>query len=122
MIDKVNLAEKLSRFDEQWSPKVVAELNGQYVKVVKFQGEYPWHFHENEDELFLVVKGSFDLRFRDRVVTLREGELCVVPRGVEHSPAASEEAHVVLFEPASTRNTGNVDHDYTIEAEELEQI
>ena len=122
MIEKVNLTEKLSRFDEHWSPKVVAELNGQYVKVVKFQGEYPWHFHETEDELFLVVKGRFNLRFRDRVVELSEGEFCVVPRGVEHSPSAEEEAHVVLFEPASTRNTGNVDHDYTIEPEDLQQL
>ena len=122
MIEKVNLAEKLSRFDEHWSPKVVAELNGQYVKVVKFQGEYPWHFHESEDELFLVIKGSFDLRFRDRVVELSEGEFCVVPRGEEHSPLAENEAHVVLFEPASTRNTGNVDHDYTIEPEDLKRV
>lgn len=122
MIDKVNVAEKLVSFDEHWSPKVIGELNGQYVKVVKCLGEYPWHFHENEDELFLVVKGKLNLRFRDRVVELEEGELCIVPRGVEHSPEAVEEAHVVLFEPAATRNTGNVDHDYTIEAEALDRI
>jgi mannose-6-phosphate isomerase-like protein (cupin superfamily) len=122
MIEKVKLAEKLALFDEQWSPKVIGELNGQYVKVVKCQGEYPWHFHEHEDELFLVVKGRLDIRFRDRVVELNAGELCVVPRGVEHSPAAVEEAHVVLFEPAATRNTGNVDHEYTIEADALARI
>ncbi len=122
MAERVNLTEKLAHFDERWSPKVIAELNGQYVKVVKCLGEYPWHFHEHEDELFLVVKGRLDLRFRDHVVELEEGELCVVPRGVEHSPAAAEEAHVMLFEPAATRNTGNVDHEYTIEADDLNRI
>ena len=122
MTRKVNLAEKLAQFDQHWSPKLVGELNGQYVKVVKCLGEYPWHFHEQEDELFLVVKGRLNIRFRDYVVELDEGELCVVPRGVEHSPEAPEEAHVMLFEPAATRNTGNVDHDYTIEADELERI
>ena len=122
MIDKVNLEDKLSRFDERWSPKVVGELNGQYVKVVKCRGEYPWHHHDDEDELFLVVRGRLDIRFRDRVVELSEGEFCIVPRGVEHSPAAADEAHVLLFEPASTRNTGDVDHEYTIEADELERI
>lgn len=122
MTHKVNIAEKLAGFDEPWSPKVVAELNGQYVKVVKCRGEYPWHFHEQEDELFMVVKGVLNLRFRDHVVELREGECCVVPRGVEHSPEAADEAHVVLFEPAATRNTGNVDHAYTIEAQDLDRI
>lgn len=122
MIRKVNIAEKLARFEERWSPKIVGELNGQYVKVVKCLGEYPWHSHANEDELFLVVKGRLDLRFRDQVVELSAGDFCIVPRGVEHSPLAESEAHVVLFEPASTRNTGDVDHEYTIEAEDLDRI
>ena len=122
MIDKVNVAEKLALFEERWSPKVIGELNGQYVKIVKCLGEYPWHFHEHEDELFLVIKGRLNLRFRDHVAELDEGEFCVVPRGVEHSPEAPEEAHVLLFEPASTRNTGNVDHEYTVEAENLDRV
>ncbi|MDX1396026.1 MAG: cupin domain-containing protein [Gemmatimonadota bacterium] len=112
---KVSLAEKLSRFTEQWSPKIVAELNGQHVKVVKLEGEFVWHHHEREDELFLVVAGEIDIHFRDRVVHLTEGELLVVPRGVEHKPVAEREAHVLLFEPASTLNTGNVRADRTVE-------
>lgn len=122
MSRRVNLAEKLALFDEHWSPKVVAELNGQQVKLVKILGEYPWHAHQNEDELFLVVKGKFDLRFRDKVVELSEGEMAVVRRGVEHSPFAAEEAHVLLFEPASTRSTGQLDHEYTVEPEDLERL
>ncbi len=122
MIGKVNIADKLALFDERWSPKVVGELNGQYVKVVKCLGEYPWHSHADEDELFWVVKGRLDIRFRDHVVELQEGDFCIVPRGVEHSPQAEAEAHVVLFEPAATRNTGEVDHDYTIEARDLDRI
>lgn len=122
MSRKVSIAEKLALFDEHWSPKVIAELNGQYVKVVKCLGEYPWHSHADEDELFLVASGVLLLRFRNHVVELKEGEFCVVPRGVEHSPEAREEAHVVLFEPASTRNTGDVDHEYTIEAADLDRI
>ncbi len=122
MSQAVNLADKLASFEETWSPKIVSELNGQYVKVVKFRGEYVWHHHVGEDEMFLVLKGAIRLEFRDRTVHLREGELCVVPRGVEHRPVADELAHVLLFEPASTRNTGNVDHAYTIEAENLERI
>ncbi len=121
-MERVSLEEKFGLFNEQWSPKVVGELNGQYVKIVKCQGEYPWHLHEHEDELFLVVRGQLNLRFRDRVVELGEGDFCVVPRGVEHSPQATEEAHVVLFEPATTRNTGNVDHDLTVEAEDLPRL
>ncbi len=119
---RVNLAEKLASFDETWVPKVVGELNGQYVKVVKFIGEYVWHHHAGEDEMFLVIDGEFDLHFRDRVVTLRPGEFCVVPRGVEHKPVAKSLCSVLLFEPASTRNTGNVDHQYTIEAARLQHI
>ena len=122
MNHKVNLAEKLSTFDEHWAPKIVGALNGQYVKLVKFQGEYIWHQHEDQDELFLALKGSFDIHLRDEVVTLNEGEFFIVPRGVEHKPVAEHEAHALLFEPADTRNTGNVNHAYTIEPEALEHI
>jgi len=118
----INLNEKLAGFHEHWVPKIVGELNGQYVKIVKFQGEYVWHQHANEDEMFLVIDGHIDIHFRDRVVGLDRNEFCIVPRGVEHKPVAEREASVLLFEPATTRNTGNVDHQYTIEAEELERI
>ncbi len=118
----VNLAEKLRSFDEPWVPKVVGALNGQYVKVVKFEGEYVWHQHAAEDEMFLVLEGRIDIHFRDRVVSLKAGELCIVPRGVEHKPVAEQRACVLLFEPVTTRNTGNVDHEYTIEPEQLERI
>lgn len=104
---KINLAEKFGQFSEHWSPKIVAALNGQHVKLVKFRGEFVWHLHENEDEMFLVVRGSFRMEFRDRSVELREGEMITVPRGVEHRPVAAEEAWVMLFEPVSTVNTGN---------------
>ena len=107
-MDKINLAEKFSLFFEHWKPKIVGELNGQQVKLVKFQGPFVWHHHDAEDELFLVVKGRFRMEFRDRAVWLEEGECLIVPRGVEHRPVAEEEVHVLLFEPASTRNTGNV--------------
>lgn len=122
MIEKVNLKQKLALIEEAWVPKIAAELNGQYVKLAKFQGEYVWHHHADEDELFLVVEGAVDIHLRDGVVHLEKGELCVVPRGVEHRPAARDVAHVLLFEPASTRNTGNVDHRYTIEADDLERV
>ncbi|HTS00884.1 MAG TPA: cupin domain-containing protein [Thermoanaerobaculia bacterium] len=105
--EKVNLKEKLALFSTHWDPKIVGELNGQYVKVVKFQGPFTWHRHEAEDEMFLVLEGSFDLEFRDRTVRLAPGEFCVVPRGVEHRPVARTEAHVLLFEPVSTLNTGD---------------
>lgn len=121
-MEKINLAEKLASFDEVYVPKVVAELNDQYVKVVKIEGEYPWHRHDDEDELFLVLEGSITIRFRDSQVDLSAGEFVVVPRGVEHSPDADEKASVLLFEPATTRNTGDVDHAYTIEATDLQRI
>ncbi len=121
-MQKVSLAQKLSTFEEAWVPRIVGELNGQHVKVVKLLGEYIWHHHADEDELFLVVSGQIDIHFRDRVVSLDEGEFCIVPRGVEHKPVAMELASVMLFEPASTRNTGNVRHAMTIEASELERI
>ena len=122
MADKVSLAAKLATFDETWVPKVVGELNGQYVKVVKCEGEYVWHHHEQEDELFYVLKGRLRILLRDREVALEAGEFFIVPRGVEHKPVADEPAEVVLFEPATTRNTGQVDHAYTIEAGSLEKI
>ena len=117
--EKVNLAEKLALFDEHWSPKIVAELNGQHVKLVKLLGEFSWHHHEEEDELFFVVGGRLGMEFRDRDVWLEEGELIVVPRGVEHRPVAEGEVHVMLFEPASTLNTGNVRNELTTEAERI---
>jgi mannose-6-phosphate isomerase-like protein (cupin superfamily) len=113
-VNKVNLDEKLALFTEHWSPKIVGELNGQHVKLVKFRGEFVWHHHDHEDELFLVVKGRFLMEFRDRRVRLEEGEFLIVPRGVEHRPVAEEEVHVLLFEPASTLNTGNVQDRMTV--------
>jgi mannose-6-phosphate isomerase-like protein (cupin superfamily) len=119
-VDKVNIEEKLALFDERWKPKIVGELNGQYVKLVKFIGEFVWHHHDDEDELFLVVKGRFRMEFQERSDWIEEGEFIVVPRGVEHRPVAEEEAHVLLFEPASTLNTGNVRNDRTVA--ELDRI
>jgi len=112
-MDKVNLFEKFASFSDHWNPRIVGELNGQYVKLVKFQGPFVWHKHEAEDELFLVVKGQFRVEFRDRTVNLDEGEFLIVPKGVEHRPVAEQEAQVLLFEPASTLNTGNVETDLT---------
>ena len=116
-MQKVNLAEKLATITEHWRPKIVGELNGQEVKLVKFQGTFVWHQHEREDELFLGISGRFRIEFRDRSVEIGPGECIVVPRGVEHRTVADEEAHVLLFEPAATRNTGNVeDATYTAPA------
>ncbi|HEX8179258.1 MAG TPA: cupin domain-containing protein [Pyrinomonadaceae bacterium] len=119
-MDKVNLKEKLALFNEHWQPKIVGELNGQLVKLVKFTGPFVWHHHETEDELFLVVAGRFRMEFREHDVWLETGEFIVVPRGVEHRPVADEEAHVLLFEPASTLNTGNVRGERTVA--ELDRI
>jgi mannose-6-phosphate isomerase-like protein (cupin superfamily) len=119
-IEKVNMERKFASFGECWRPKIAGELNGQYVKLVKFLGEFVWHHHDEEDELFLVVKGRFRMEFRDGEVWLEEGEFIVVPRGVEHRPVAEEEAHVLLFEPASTLNTGNVRNERTVA--ELDRI
>ena len=119
-MEKVNLAEKFAAFSEHWRPKIVGELNGQEVKIVKFKGEFVWHQHEAEDELFLVWRGRFRVEFRDRVVELGPGEFLIVPRGVEHRPVVDEEAHVLLFEPASTLNTGNVQNERTVA--QLERI
>jgi mannose-6-phosphate isomerase-like protein (cupin superfamily) len=113
-MNKVSLDEKFALIQEHWRPKVVAELNGQEVKLVKFSGVFPWHHHDHEDELFLVWRGQMAIEFRDRRVDLAPGQFCVVPRGVEHRTIAETEAEVLLFEPAHTRNTGNVvDETYT---------
>jgi mannose-6-phosphate isomerase-like protein (cupin superfamily) len=117
---KVRIAEKLAAFTDYYSPKIVGELNGQQVKLVKFQGEFVWHHHDAEDEMFLVVQGSFRMDYRDakgeeRQIELNEGEFLIVPRGTEHRPVAEREVHVMLFEPASTLNTGNVRNDLTVD-------
>lgn len=115
MSEKINLQAKLGLIREHWSPKIVAQLNGQLVKLVKFKGSFDWHYHEQEDEMFLVIDGWFRLEFRDHALELTAGELAIVRRGIEHRPVASEEAHVLLFEPASTLNTGNVRSERTID-------
>lgn len=115
MADRIALDEKFAGLTEHWSPRLVAELNGQQVKLAKFQGAFVWHHHEAEDELFLVHRGRFRMEFRDRVVELAAGDLIVVPRGVEHRPVADEEVEVILFEPAGTLNTGNVRNERTVE-------
>jgi mannose-6-phosphate isomerase-like protein (cupin superfamily) len=112
-MDKVNIAKELASFSEYFQPRVVGELNGQHVKLVKLQGEFLWHYHESEDELFLVVKGNLTIHLRDREIPLREGEFFIVPHGVEHKPSSQAETHVLLFEPASTLNTGNVENERT---------
>jgi mannose-6-phosphate isomerase-like protein (cupin superfamily) len=119
-VETVNLKEKFGKFKEHWSPKIIGEVNDCHIKAVKFQGEFLWHQHKNEDEMFLVVKGSFRMRFRERDVTVREGEFVIVPRGVEHMPVAEEEVDVLLIEPKSTLNTGNVKNERTVA--ELERI
>lgn len=116
---KVNLAEKFASFKELWRPKIVADLNGQQVKLVRIKDEFVWHRHEREDELFLVVKGKLRICLRDEDVELAEGELYVVPRGVEHKPVAEQEAQILMFEPAATRNTGDVVSDRTVEPERI---
>ncbi len=113
----VNLKHCLSSFTDHWEPKIVGELNGQQVKLAKFRGEFLWHQHEEADELFYVVRGQFDMQFRDRTVTVREGEFIIVPRGVEHNPKADEEVEVMLFEPAGTVNTGDAGGERTVDPE-----
>lgn len=108
-IEKINLKEKLSQFTDHWNPRVVGELNGQFVKLAKIKGEFVWHKHDQEDELFLVVKGSFVMELRDGNIELKEGDSIIIPRGVEHRPVAAEEAHILLFEPANTLNTGDAE-------------
>jgi mannose-6-phosphate isomerase-like protein (cupin superfamily) len=114
-VDKINLQTKLNEFSTHWDPKIIAELNGQNVKLAKFMGEFVWHHHEDEDELFLVLSGSFDMLFRDHTVHLEEGDMIVVPSGTEHCPSAENEVHVLLFEPAETLNTGNIRSERTVE-------
>lgn len=106
-MEKINLQDKFAQFDDYWSPRIIAELNGQFVKLAKFKGKMVWHSHESEDELFQVIKGSIKLHFRDQTVVLSAGECLVVPRGVEHMPEAEEEAEVLLFEPMGTAHTGS---------------
>ena len=113
-MNKVNLAEKLAMISDHWNPRIVGELNGQHVKLVKFQGEFVWHDHAGEDEMFLVVKGGFRMEFRDRSVELTAGEFLIVPRGVEHRPVAVEEVEVMLFEPAAIQHTGDVESPLTV--------
>ncbi len=110
----VNLGEKFRSFTDQWSPKIVGEINDSYVKAVKLQGEFVWHHHEQEDEMFLVVKGTLRMKFRDHEEVIREGEFIIVPHGAEHLPIADEEAQVLLFEPKSTLNTGNITNERTV--------
>jgi mannose-6-phosphate isomerase-like protein (cupin superfamily) len=113
-MEKINVVEKLSTFSDYFNPRIAGELNGQQVKLVKFQGEFVWHHHDNEDELFYVVKGSFDMHLRDKIITINEGEFLIMPRGVEHKPVAQNEVEIMLFEPATTLNTGNItDSDLT---------
>lgn len=111
----INLADKLRQFDERWSPRVIGQVNESHIKLVKLEGEFVWHAHENEDELFLVISGRLRMRFRDREAIVGPGELIIVPRGVEHMPVADEETHVLLVEPAATLNTGNVRNERTVE-------
>jgi mannose-6-phosphate isomerase-like protein (cupin superfamily) len=113
-MEKINLEEKFSMFTEQWNPKIVGELNGQFVKLVKFQGPFVWHHHDHEDELFLVVKGSFDMELEGKAITINAGEFIIIPHGVEHRPNAKEECEVLLFEPAATINTGNIENEMTL--------
>ncbi len=113
-IESVSLFEKLSSFQDCWSPKIVGELNDCFVKLAKLRGEFVWHHHDAEDELFLVIKGNLLIKLRDRDIRVAEGEFVIIPRGVEHLPIAEEEVHVLLLEPKSTLNTGNVTNDRTV--------
>ena len=123
-MNKITLSDKLSLFDDYWNPRIVGELNGQLIKLVKFKGPFTWHYHENEDELFMTLKGRFRMEFREdgeeKSCWIEQGELIIVPKGVEHRPVADQEAEVMLFEPASTLNTGNVQNELTRQT--LEQI
>ena len=118
-MEKVNIAEKLSTFNDYFNPRIAGELNGEpacqpwLVKLVKFKGEFVWHHHDNEDEFFYVVKGSFDMHLRDKIITVNEGEFLIMPKGVEHKPVAKEEVEIMLFEPATTLNTGNIENEMT---------
>lgn len=115
-MEKVNLAQKLSLFNEHWSPKVIGDLNESHIKVAKLKGEFVWHHHDHEDEMFLVMKGNLTIRFKDEDVELAEGEFLIIPKGVEHLPVAKEEVSVMLIEPKGTLNTGNVKNDRTLDS------
>ena len=110
---KVNINEKLALFNDYWNPRIIAELNGQQIKAVKLKGEFVWHHHEHEDELFLVIHGKLKMEFKDKTIDVSPGEFIIVPRGIEHKPVAKDEVHILLFEPSSTRNTGNVENERT---------
>ena len=120
MMEKVNLAEKLSLFNDYYNPRIVGELNNQHVKLVKLKGEFVWHKHDVEDELFLIIKGTLKMELIDKTIEINEGEFFIVPHGVEHKPVADEETHILLFEPATTLNTGDVENDMT--RKELEKL
>ena len=113
-MEKINLENKFKLFSEYWSPKIAGELNGQQIKLAKLKGEFVWHSHENEDEMFLVIKGKMTIEFKDKKIELNEGEFVIVPKGIEHRPVAEEEVHIMLFEPASTVNTGNNESSRTV--------
>jgi len=114
-IEKINLEEKFAKFNDYWSPKVIGQLNHQLIKVAKFQGDFVWHSHENEDELFMVIDGSFTMELRDRNIQVKTGELIIIPRGTEHRPVAKEEVSILLFEPNTLINTGDVRNNLTVE-------
>ena len=119
-MEKINLAEKFKLFNDHWSPKVVGELNGQHIKLAKVEGEFVWHDHKDEDELFLIIKGKLKIEFRDKTVELNEGEMLIIPKGVEHKPIAEEEVLLMLMEPINIKHTGAVKHELTVE--KLEKI
>ena len=114
-MDVVNIKEKFTLFTEQWSPKIIGQLNGQDVKLAKIQGEFVWHDHKNEDELFYIIKGTLKIQFRDKMIELQEGDMLIIPKGVEHKPIAEEEVWVLLFEPSNIKHTGDVEHELTKE-------
>ncbi len=122
MIEAVNLAQKLTLFQEYWSPKIVGELNDNYLKVVKMKGEFVWHKHDEDDELFLVLKGQLVIQLRDQDITLGEGDFVVIPKGIEHKPVVADEAHVLLIEPKTVVNTGDATDERTIAPEDLSRI
>jgi len=117
MNEVINLTEKFNLFSEQWHPKIAGELNDSYVKLAKVRGEFVWHHHENEDELFFVVKGTLTIKLRDKDLTIREGEIAIIPKGVEHMPVAQEEVWIMMLEPKTTSNTGNVENERTVAAD-----
>ncbi|PWJ48033.1 cupin domain-containing protein [Faecalicatena contorta] len=119
-MEKININDKLNTFSEYWSPKIVGDINETYVKLAKLKGEFVWHMHENEDEMFMVIKGRMVIKLRTEDIILNEGEIFIIPRGIEHMPVAEEEVHVMLFEPKTTLNTGNVKNEKTVEI--LEKI